>query len=395
MRSKFYKKLLERLDLIDPDSLQSHFLRLAGERGMLDTIFHSMQEGLVVLDHQAEIVYANRAAEQMIGFSLVESKGVPLKRYIKDFDWDEAIIFDGEESQSKMVTRDLEITYPERRFVEFYLVPLRESSDFSKGAVVIFRDVTHRRREHETTMESERMSAITLLAAGVAHEIGNPLNSLNIHLQLLERELEDLSEADGDELKEMVGVCKDEVVRLDQIISQFLKALRPQPVTLAPCDVGRLLIESVDFLSKETGDRGVLIELDLSDRCPLIPADAVQIKQVFYNIIRNAVQSMVHGGVLRITLTPDDRFVAIAFKDSGSGIEPDQLSRIFDAYHTTKSEGSGLGLMIVQRIMRGHGGQIEVESEPGKGSTFTLLFPRTDQRIRMLGVPKNKEKIAP
>lgn len=362
---------------------------------MLETIFHAMQEGLIVLDTSANILYANRAAESLIGIKMPDAEGQPLKRFIRDLDWEEVINFEEQENWSRLISRDLEITYPEHRFVEFYIVPLsRESSPspaLSTGAVVIFRDVTSNRESQRSTIESERLKAITLLAAGVAHEIGNPLNSLHIHLQLLERDLKDEEEVSKEDLLELIEISRNEVSRLDQILSQFLKAIRPQAVDLNPSDLSLLLKESIDFLDKEITERGILVEVDIPEHVPTAMADSVQIKQVFYNIIRNAVQAMGEGGLLHITLTVIERFISIAFRDTGAGIEPEQLSQIFEPYHTTKVEGHGLGLMIVQRIMRDHGGQIEVESRPGEGTTFTLFFPREDQRIRLLRAPDKED----
>lgn len=392
MRGKFLEKLMDSLDRIDPGSLQTQFLRLAGEKGLLETIFHAMQEGLIVLDGRACISYANRSAQEMIGFQMPAAEGQPLQKFIRDLDWADVIDFEHSD-WPRLVSRDLEITYPDHRFVEFYLVPLNAEEDVPEGAVVIFRDVTRERKTLSSTLETERLNAIMLLAAGVAHEIGNPLNSLNIHLQLLERDLhEEPKDLDFDDLKELVRISRNEVTRLDQIITQFLKALRPNAADMGPVDMGYVLEESVQFLKVETEDKGVLVEVDIPEDVPIVSADPAQIKQVFYNIIRNAVQAMGSGGLLRITISVTDRFVAIAFKDTGTGINAETLSRIFEPYHTTKAEGSGLGLMIVHRIMRDHGAQIEVESEPGKGTTFTLLFPREDSRIRLLGAPADKKE---
>jgi signal transduction histidine kinase len=233
-------------------------------------------------------------------------------------------------------------------------------------------------------VESERLNALTLLAAGVAHEIGNPLNSLNIHLQLIERELETVPPEQRNNLIEMVEVSRREVERLDGILTQFLRALRPSPPNLAPASVTEVLRETLEFLQHEIRDRDVLVEVEASDALPAIPLDADQIKQVFFNLIRNAIQAMPGGGLLKITLRETDRFVEVAFRDRGPGIPPGEINRLFEPYHTTRPEGSGLGLAIVQRIVRDHGGQIEVHSEPGAGTTFTILLPRTGQRLRLL-----------
>lgn len=379
----FLDKLVERLDRLDAGSLQTQFLHLARDKGLLETIFHAIQEGIVVLEGQGNIEYANRAAEKLLGFSVEKAKGQLIGRYLREIEWDRILDLDVDE-WSRLVSREIEITYPEHRFLDFYIVPLRVVKPGEKGAVLILRDVTRERESESRTIESERLQAITLLAAGVAHEIGNPLNSLTIHLQLLDRELADAGEVDRNAMKELVGVARREVERLDQIITQFLRALRPSKPALERAPVYEILKEALEFLRHEIKDRDVLVEVDVPDDLPTALVDRAQIKQACFNVIRNAIQAMSHGGVLRIALSSNDRFVILSFTDTGPGIPADDLGTIFEPYFTTKPEGTGLGLMIVQRIVRDHGGEIEVHSEPNAGTTFTLYLPRDEQRIRLL-----------
>ncbi len=383
MKTGFLDKLVERLDRLDAGSLQTQFLRLAQEKGLLETIFHAIQEGIIVLEGEGRISYANRAAEKLLGFSAEQAQGQPIKRYLREVEWDRVLDLDADE-WSRVVSREIEISYPEHRFLDFYIVPLRAVKEGEKGAVLILRDVTRDRESESRTIESERLQAITLLAAGVAHEIGNPLNSLTIHLQLLDRELAHVPEAERVALKELVEVSRREVERLDQIITQFLRALRPSRPAFERAPLRAILDETLEFLRHEIADRDVIVEVEDLGEIPNALVDRGQIKQVFFNIIRNAIQAMQHGGVLRITLSSDDRFVAVSLKDTGPGIPPEELGSIFEPYFTTKSEGSGLGLMIVQRIVRDHGGEIEVHSEPNAGTTFTVFLPRDERRIRLL-----------
>lgn len=383
MKTGFLDKLIERLDKLDPGSVQTHFLRLAQEKGLLETIFHAIHEGIIVLEKGGRISYANRAAEKLLGFSAEQAAGNPIRRYLREVDWDRILDLDAEE-WSRLVSREIEISYPERRILDFYLVPLQTGGEEEKGAVLILRDVTRERESESRVIESERLQAITLLAAGVAHEIGNPLNSLMIHLQLLDRELERVPEPTRAELKELLDISRREVERLDQIIMQFLRALRPAKPVFERTSLRQILDETLEFLRHEISDRDVIVEVEAADDLPMALVDRGQIKQVFFNIIRNAIQAMNRGGVLRITLASDDRFVSVAFKDSGPGISAEHLGHIFEPYFTTKHDGSGLGLMIVQRIVRDHGGEIEVHSELNAGTTFTVYLPRDERRIRLL-----------
>ena len=387
MKSAFLDKLIERLDRLDPGSLQSQFLRLAQEKGFLETVFHAFREGVIVVNEKGRISYANTAAQKLLGFSMDAAAGQPIERYLREVEWDRVLALD-EREWSKLVTREIEVSYPEHRFLDFYVVPLPGRAAEPEGAVIILRDITREREQEAKTIESERLSALTLLAAGVAHEIGNPLNSLNIHLQLIERELADLPADKEQSLRELLDVSRREVSRLDQIISQFLRAIRPSLPTFEKASVIALLKETLEFLKHEIRDRDVLVEVSEPEESVSILLDPNQIKQVFFNIIRNAIQAMPDGGLLKIAVTDSDRYVAVSFRDTGPGIAPEDLGRIFEPYHSSKAEGSGLGLMIVQRIIREHGGQIEVHSEPRKGTTFTIFLPRDEHRVRLLKAHK-------
>ncbi|MEI6071275.1 MAG: ATP-binding protein, partial [Verrucomicrobiae bacterium] len=288
-----------------------------------------------------------------------------------------------------IVNRDLEVFYPENRLLNFYVVPLMsDESDARKrelaGGAIILRDITRSHRATQETIDSERFSALTLLAAGVAHEVGNPLNSLDIHLQLMQRQIRKLPAKSRPALGESVAVARGEVARLDQIITQFLRAIRPQPLDLRPANINHIVGETLSFLSAEIQARDILVESELDKNLPQIGLDSEQIKQAFYNVSRNAFQAMKSGGILRIRTFADETHANVSFSDTGGGISPENISRIFEPYFTTKSDGNGLGLLIVRRIVRAHGGEVVLESSPGRGLTLTIRLPLADRRVRFL-----------
>lgn len=384
MKPAFVDKLIERIGRIRPEDVQNYVLRLAHEKGFLETIFNAIQEGVIVADIEGHISYVNDAACALFGLDREQCNGERLSEKIHGLDWSALA------QSERVMSRDVEVFHPQHRFLNFYVVPLslherQRGSEELVGYAMILRDITETRRTTEATLESERLSALTLLAAGVAHEIGNPLNSLHIHLQLLERKARKLPAKARDEFEQSLGVAKEEIARLDHIVTQFLRAIRPSSLQLSPESVNTLVRESADFLAPEINDRRIFVQQELRSDLPLLPLDRTQIKQAFYNVIKNACEAMPREGVLGIRTDRDDDFVSITFTDTGEGIGAEQMGKVFQPYQTSKPGGSGLGLLIVRRIVREHGGEIELLSKEGRGLTVTIRLPVRDRSVRLLG----------
>jgi len=401
MKAGFLEKLIGRLGRIGPEEVQNYFLRLAQEKGFLETVFNAVQEGIIVTDSNGRITYINEAACELFGLEDKDSIGKRLDERVRGLDWESLTQSGGP------VSRDMEIFYPANRFINFYVVPLiieRRSAedkididniDISGhvGHAMILRDITESRRSTQQTIESERLNALTLLAAGVAHEIGNPLNSLNIHLQLMERQVENVEGPARTELQDSIAVARSEISRLDSIVTQFLRAIRPSRPQLHPEKINAIVDEAVRFFTPEIQDRDIVVEQELRSDLPLLEVDREQMKQAFYNIIKNSFEAMKRHGILRVRTDRDDTHILISFTDTGGGISAENLSRVFEPYFTTKATGTGLGLLIVRRIVREHGGELSIESTEGKGFTVTIRLPYIDKRIRMLeaGTPGKRE----
>jgi PAS domain S-box-containing protein len=380
-------RVLGRLDTLDSVNLANLVQRLARERGDFEEIFNTLQEGILVVRDDGAIEYANTAAHRLIGLGGDELAGQTLWRLVPGLRNSLGAALDDETGAgaAPVVAREFELTYPEPRTLRLYMVPFRAAGGtHARRFAVILADVTKEKQSTEARIENERTSSVLLLAAGVAHELGNPLNSLTIHLQLIDRRLKKLKRTqEMAAVAESIQVCRDEVARLDGIITNFLEAIRPRPPDLAETDLTGVLADVLRFQHRELADRGIAVEAETS-RLPHVLADRNQIKQVFFNLTKNAMEAMRPGGKLKIKSRADDDNVYLLFAESGSGIKQEDLVRMFQPYQTTKVGGHGLGLMIAQRIMREHGGQIGLESKEGVGTIVTLQFPRKDRRVRML-----------
>ena len=262
VKNTFLDKLLNRIDRVGQDDLQAYLQRLNNEKGFFETIFNTLQEGIVVVDSQGRILYLNHAINALLGIDPAKAMGTPIAHYLKELDWPKIL------AEGRVVNRDLEVFYPQPRYLNFYLVPLEGKDAALMGFALIFHDLTARRAQAREAIESEKLNAVTLLAAGVAHELGNPLNSLNIHLQLLERDLRKRPREDGEpdeDLLESVRIARSEVGRLDTIINQFLGAVRPAHSVRAMVSINTIVRESLAFLQPEIKDRDVIVQEELGE----------------------------------------------------------------------------------------------------------------------------------
>ncbi len=384
MKSVLLDKLIKRIDRAEPEQIQSIIHKISKDNLLFEGVFEVLTESIIILDDTHTIIFANRATQVLFGLQPNQLLGKPIAQLAP------AIKLDLFDSKEKSLTLDFEISYPEVKSINLFLssIDLSQTEQLvaSSGFVLVFRDVTEALKKSQANQDLQRLEDLSLLSSGVAHEIGNPLNSLGIHLQLLEKKLKKLPETTQADLAKHLDIATREISRVDDILQQFLQATRPQKPIFSAVNLQTLVEESYALIEPELNSRNIHFELSYPDVLPLIPLDANQIKQVVFNLLKNAYQAIPvnTAGQISIHIILEDTHVSLVVSDNGSGISPEMIGTIFEPYTTNKEDGSGIGMLIVRRIIREHYGEIEIESEPNKGTRVTCRIPRADQATRKL-----------
>ncbi len=381
---KFIRKALERLERMDTAQVAALIGSLADENDLLAMVLESMTDGIVVTDRRHHVMLSNHSAARLLHLAAEEPAERPLWEAVPDRGLS-AFFAEKLQGQEKATDRVFTLEGPPAeplpRVLSVSILPLvREGS--VQGSLVHVEDITERRSREARLRRAESLASLTTLAAGVAHEIKNPLGSMGIHLQLIQKKING-TECAPAEIRPHLAVLGEELDRLNRIVVDFLFAVKPMDTHLEEGDVNAVIADLLGFVRPELDQAGIAVESELSAGVPHLMIDARYIKQALLNLIKNAISAMPGGGTLRFETGVAGSEVEVRVSDTGAGVPPEIIEKIFEPYFTTKPFGTGLGLTIVFKIVKEHFGDISVASRTGEGTTFTLTLP-VPQQSRMM-----------
>ncbi len=378
---RFIRKALGKIGKMDREQIASLLAGIADEHDLLAVVLESMTDGIVVSNKEHRVIFYNKSAERLLSFRGDDGA----ERFLWDCTTDReisAFLKDTLMAQEKASDREFTLDLMPPRMLSISILPLVQEGSIT-GTLVHVEDVTEKRAKEARLRRAESLASLTTLAAGVAHEIKNPLGSIGIHLQLIQKKIAAKARVPARDITQHLSVISEEVDRLNRIVVDFLFAVKPMDTKLEDGNVNVVIQDLLDFVRPEMEQAGVTIQSDLSPSVPQLKIDARFIKQALLNLIKNAVSAMPEGGVLRVRTRRTGDEVLITVSDSGVGIPENIMDKIFEPYFTTKPFGTGLGLTIVFKIVKEHFGDISVSSRPGEGTTITIALP-IPQKEKML-----------
>jgi two-component system, NtrC family, sensor histidine kinase PilS len=337
-------------------------------------VIATMSSGLLTTDGSHRITFLNRAGGDLLGMDPSRAAGQAISElgFVFPDEW-EAIQKRSRGRETYRGEFDFE-REGESRILGFSLRALKDNDE--EGLLILFQDLTEMKKLERRARFNEQLAAVGELAAGIAHEIRNPLASISGSVQVLTSEL-DVGPAE----RRLMEIIVSESQRLSRTIEEFLRFVRPQERRVETFDVAATITEVMDLfrLSDEVSDAHQIV-VDVAPPSSLLSGDRDQIRQIVYNVAKNAVRAMSAGGRLTVTGREDDAWYSIRFIDTGRGMNQEQLARLFTPFSTAFDGGTGLGMAIVRRIVHDHGGAIDADSRPGEGTTVTVLLPRRAEK---------------
>jgi len=336
-----------------------------------DNVVEHMPIGLVALDDQRRIAAFNNTAESVLQLSHRRVIGEDAETVLPP---ELCTELKCPEIQNEVIEKEIDRTVGDGKIVplEIGASLLEDENSTSLGYVILFKDLTEVRLLRREIERSRRLASVGRLAAGVAHEIRNPLSSIKGFATYFKERYQDIPRD-----QQTATIMIQEVDRLNRVVSQLLEFARPVDIKPQPTNLIHLIDDSIKLVENQADQKGITIKTGISSQVPEIMIDPDRLNQVLLNLYLNAIESMDNGGELKVELSSNSETSGIDIKisDTGCGISPEDLLKIFDPYYTTKSSGTGLGLAIAHNIIEAIGGQIMVESHPDRGTTFRVTIP--------------------
>jgi PAS domain S-box-containing protein len=406
----FIQRALRKLPKLTAEQITDLLISVAAENERLESVIDSLAEGLLVCDDAHYVLLINKTAERLLPLHPYE----PVERRLWNVVADERVaefLKTTLTSADRIADREFDVEVKGvQRLLALTVLPLVKDRRVT-GSLVHVEDITEKRGKEARLRRAENLASLTTLAAGVAHEIKNPLGSISIHIQLIQKALkasraacEDSAGDAGvegtgkrrvkvekfsppapfDLIDKYLGVVNEEIDRLNRIVVDFLFAVRPMDIDLRDGDLNALVSELVDFVRYELEEARIECVLDLDPKLPALQFDERYIKQALLNLVKNAVHAMPGGGTLTIKSEGSGNEARLAVTDTGIGIPEENLPKIFEPYFTTRETGSGLGLTLVFKIVKEHRGEITVKSKEGEGTSFSIVLPIPQRETKLI-----------
>ncbi|MDC7229032.1 MAG: ATP-binding protein [Sphaerochaetaceae bacterium] len=373
----FVQRAIQKIDQLDTNQIVEILKSQSSDLEMLESVLESIQDGVILTDERKIVHYANSRCRTLIPMARMRNyEGMALSRVIED---EHVLHYIMLALKGKHQDEENEFTFQKGTKMQTIAVTvysyLNSSERMRSSFVIMLSDVTEHNANEARLRRSENLASMTTMAAGVAHEIKNPLAAMGIHLQLLKKAFERKESLTLDDAERYLSVLEEEISRLNGIVVDFLFAVRPMDTRLRLAQMTKTLEDICSFVEPELEEHSVYLIKDFASSLPRLEYDEHLLKQAVLNLIKNAMNAMEGGGKLILQTRLDGDHVVLKIQDTGIGMDEETQQKIFEPYFTTKATGTGLGLTVVYKILKEHKGDITVQSKLGEGTVFTLTFP--------------------
>ncbi|WP_295159822.1 ATP-binding protein [uncultured Brachyspira sp.] len=385
--SQFFDKILQNFNKVSDDEKKNMFQRLCTLLYSQNAIIENLEEGIIAIDNKDIIQGINKKACFL--FSIPRNcEGKPILKYINSSDILNTVseLINNNNRKTKLLKDN-----DNERILQVNILPIGDSGRII-GTLIKASDITKTYESAQKLKRAEQLASLTTLVAGVAHEIKNPLGSISIYVQLIDKIIKKNIDNDCQcykDFKEYSDIIKEEIGRLEETINSFLFSVRKLELNIEDVNINELILSTVSFLKYEIEKNNINIDIKFDRDNLILKLDEKYIKQSLINIIQNAIDAMSYNKNNRkkeiyIKLKTMDNYAVISIKDTGIGVKEEAFNKIFEPYYTTKRHGTGLGLTNVVRIIEAHNGNIKIESRYGKGSNFIIKLPLKEENQKFL-----------